>query len=156
MCKTTHFPMFVDMKNKIVLVFGGGKIAERRVSTLYDFGADITVVSTSFTEKIEELDVNKISLSFDDWLKSYSLSDFKPFIVLACTNNSEINNRIYDLCKQSNIIVNLCDDPNKCDFYFPAIVRKDNIVIGVSSDGKCHKDVKNIAARLRNTDLKEN
>ena len=69
-------------------------------------------------------------------------------IVFACTNSAEINNEVWAECKRRGVLVNVCSDRFKCDFHFPGIVQRDNVVVGVNAGGKDHRRVKQLRARI--------
>lgn len=147
------FPMFVDLNGKKIVVYGAGKIAGRRINTLLMFGADITVVAPTCLKEIEILaKENKINL-LKRQFEAGEISDC--FFVLAATSDKEINDIIYNECEKKGILVNIASDLNKCDFHFPGIAKKDNIVIGVNAGGKNHKKAKEITVAMRNY-IKEN
>jgi len=70
--------------------------------------------------------------------------------VLAATNNKEINHKKYEKCKEDKIPVNVADDKGKSDFYFPGIVRKKGITVGVTADGKDHELAKKATRVIAN------
>lgn len=143
----SFFPMFVSIESKKIKIFGAGKISYRRICTLLDFKADITVVSPEASFDIIMLaENNKITYEKREYYKG-ECSGF--FIVIAATNDKDINSSIYDECKRNNIIVNIADCKEKCDFYFPAVIKKDDIVIGITSGGNNHSYVKKAADRIR-------
>lgn len=138
------FPLFISLENKNVLVVGAGNIAKRRIISLLDFDCNITVISDDFNPDIFKIDgINFIKRKY----QNLDCLDF--FIVLACTNDKKVNNQIYEECKHNNILVNICDCKDKCSFYFPSIIIKDDIVVGVSSSGKNHSLVKKVADKIR-------
>ena len=134
--KNKYFPLFVDLSEKQIVVIGAGNIASRRVRTLLSFADHITVVSPDATEEIAKLDAE----GRIHWIKeNYSrerLADAD--LVLACTDHPEINSDIHAACKCLGIPVNLCNDRTRCDFYFPGIVEKDNVVVGITASGSDH------------------
>ena len=73
----------------------------------------------------------------------------QSFLVIAATDDPAVNDHIVQLCHERHIPVNHAGDQNQCDFQFPAIVRKDPVVIGVNANGKDHGLVKRVAAGLR-------
>ena len=155
MDRTMRFPLFVNLGDKKIIVFGGGNIAFRRVSVLLNFGCQITVVSPEFIDGLIRLNKKTdnlflVSESFEDWEKinSEKLSEF--FIVLAATDKMEVNEIIASSARAAGALVNVCDNALNCDFYFPAIVQNEDLVIGIFGDGKRHGIVKNAAADLRN------
>lgn len=153
MAQKEYFPIFIDISQKDITVFGGGKIATRRIATLLSFGAKIKVITKTATEEIKNLaEENKILLQ----LKAYSPTDIENcFLVFAATDSDEVNNSIYDTCRKKGIIINCSHDKEKCDFYFPAVIREDDFVLGITSSGRDHFGVKKFADKIRRF-LKEN
>ncbi len=140
-----YFPMFVNLENKNVVVFGAGKIALRRVNTLINTKCNITVVAPEIL--CDFYSIKNIKIIKDVYNIKY-LKD--AFIVLAVTNDNNINNKIYLDCKENNIIVNVASDKNKCDFFFPAILFENNCTIGICGDGENHRLVKNTKNDIQN------
>lgn len=132
--KKAYFPMFIDISEKKILVIGGGSIAARRVSVLMKFTHRITVVAPYICEALLEAAYQK---EIECLTRMWKPSDIVGFdIVLAATDDREINCRVGNLCKEENILVNVADDKGKCDFYFPGIIQTDDVVIGISTAGK--------------------
>ena len=69
-------------------------------------------------------------------------------LVLACTDDPELNGEIYSVCKCLGIPVNVCSDRRKCDFYFPGIVARDNVVIGVTAGGTDHRKAREVREKI--------
>ncbi|MEG2987080.1 MAG: NAD(P)-dependent oxidoreductase, partial [Lachnospiraceae bacterium] len=70
-------------------------------------------------------------------------------IVIAATDDSGLNEVIYDLCKERKIIINVATNPQLCDFYFPAVAMQDGIIIGITGNGQNHKKVLETAKEIR-------
>lgn len=152
--KTTQFPVFINMKDRQALVFGGGKIAKRRICVLLDFGTKVRVISPKFDEQLYDIantsrNLELIEGTFEEWRDMGGFENELPFFVLACTDNHQLNKMIADYARENNVMVNVCDDASNCDFYFPAIVRKDEMVIGITGNGASHGKVSELAKRLR-------
>lgn len=82
--------------------------------------------------------------------KKYSREDiYDADLVIAATNDAQINNDIYSVCKCMGITVNVCSDKKKCDFYFPAIALKDQVVVGATASGINHKKAKAVIEQIR-------
>jgi len=147
--KNTFFPLFVDMNGKKVLIVGGGNVAERRVKILTSFGADITVISPEVTEYIERLaSSNKIRLL----KRKYENDDIiiiNPFLVIAATNNQQVNYDVMTEAKNKNILVSAADRRDECTFYFPAIAENENYIAGLVSKNGDHAGVKRMAQKIR-------
>ena len=142
-----YFPMFVDISHKKVVVVGAGTIAKRRIRTLVDFTECLTVIAPEVNPELLELQAQgKIRIL----KKQYQREDiYDADLVIAATNDHQTNEDIYSVCKCMGITVNVCSDKNKCDFYFPAIVEYDGLVIGVTSGGSDHRKVRRFSAWLR-------
>lgn len=130
------FPLFTNISEKHVVVVGAGKIAKRRILTLSKFHCHIKVIAIEALPEVVELaETGRIDLS----LKPYDSADLRGAdMALAATNNPKVNNEIYDQCKEVAIMVNVANDKEKSDFYFPGIIRKDGLTIGVTAEGKNH------------------
>lgn len=82
--------------------------------------------------------------------KTYEREDlYDASLVIAATNDHKINQDIYAACKCLGIPVNVCQDRDRCDFYFPGLAMQDNLVVGVSTSGQEKKRQKGIAGRLQ-------
>lgn len=112
-----YFPLYVDLSDKNVVVVGGGTIATRRVKALLLFTRNITVIAPKMTADLWELGkLGKIQIQ----PRPVKKSDFSmAYMVLAVTNNRELNEEIYHACKEEGIYVNVASDKDLCDFYFP-------------------------------------
>lgn len=126
-----YFPMFIELQNAPVLVVGGGKVALRKVKKLLPYGADITVVAPKMEKELEELsEVVKIHREFDS---SDLLSC--PTMVIAATDQKEVNEQIAYRCKEQDIPVNVADDVENCSFLFPSLVKKGKLSAGICTGG---------------------
>lgn len=138
------YPIYIDLKNKKCLVIGGGKVAERKIDNLLYYGASVMVVSPRVEENIRTW--------ADKGLIELHGREFKPqdleesFIVFVATDDEQINGRVSGLCRERGIMVNAVDDPPHCDFYVPSIVRRNSLVLAISTGGKSPA----FARRLRN------
>jgi len=135
-----YFPIFIDLSEKKVVVFGGGTIAARRIKTLLSFVGKMTVVAPEITEELQELqrqgDIEWVQeLYHSSWMEGADM-------VIAATNRREVNQQIKADCQRMEketgrqILVSVIDDRDLCDFYFPSVVQSEDIVIGINSGGK--------------------
>lgn len=145
---STYFPLFFDLQGRNVRVFGGGTIATRRVQVLLEFGANVRVVSPEMTEELKKLAVQEERL-FLDYRRYDSGELAKGDIVLAATDDEYVDAEIYEECRQKQILINVASDKEKCDFYFPALIREGNLVIGVTAGGEDHRKVAEAAKKIR-------
>jgi siroheme synthase-like protein len=125
------FPFFADISKAHCLVVGGGRVAARKVEKLVPFGVNITVVAPTVSDEISQYEsVTVISREFSkEYLQS---ADF----VISATDDEKISEEIFKLCAEKNIPVNTVDDPEKCTFFFPALVSREDVTIGISTSGK--------------------
>ncbi len=131
------FPIFLDIKGKKIFVYGAGKIASRRVASLLVFGPSVTVCAPKASEAIQRAAEDKKLV----WLKEVYHPGSIPkdaWMILAATNDPFINEEICRECRKKHILVNVCSDQTLCDFQFPGIVAKGDLVIGVNAGGKDH------------------
>jgi len=144
--KSGYFPIFINLNKFHCLIVGGGKVAYRKALSLLDFNANITVISPKFCKPLIELaSADKIKIIN----KSYSKEIIKNFkIVICATNNEEINKTIYRDCVKEDILINVVDAPAMCDFIMPANIKRGDLTISVSSQGKAPFYVKVIKKKL--------
>jgi precorrin-2 dehydrogenase/sirohydrochlorin ferrochelatase len=128
------FPIFVNLTGKSCLVIGGGQVAERKVHDLLNYDANIRVISPEAGENIRQW----FSQGLIDWqAREFITSDLDHiFMVFVATNDIVVNRGIVGQCRQRGILVNAVDDPPNCDFYVPAVVRRNSLVVGISTEGK--------------------
>ncbi|MCS7284897.1 MAG: bifunctional precorrin-2 dehydrogenase/sirohydrochlorin ferrochelatase [Hydrogenobacter thermophilus] len=129
-----HFPAFISLEGKKVVVVGGGVVAERKIEKLLPFKPSIRVISPAFTAGIEKLRrEGKVSVV----KRKFMLPDIRDaFMVIVAVDNIKLQKRIYEYCKKRRILCNAVDSPDFCTFIFPALVIRGDIVIGISTSGK--------------------
>ena len=143
---TVFFPLFVDLGDKRAVFVGGGTIALRRIRTLLPFVGELVVYAPEFSPELEHMAYDG-AIILEHRLYDESVLDGAD-IVFACTNSNEINDMVWEACKRRGILVNVCSDRNKCDFYFPGVAQNGNMVVGVSAGGKDHRRVRQLKARI--------
>ena len=129
-----YYPACLDITGKRCLVAGGGKIAERKVNSLLKCGAEVSVVSPDLTRRLKELNSKgKIKFLKGKFKEKY-LKDI--FLVIGATDNSNVNFKVYESANKKNILVNIVDSPELCNFIVPSVVERDNLTIAISTGGK--------------------
>ena len=122
----TLFPFFEDIDGKRFVVIGGGRVAKGKVRRLLPFTDKITVIC-------ENTDIDFVPVIRRSFRESDILSgDY----IIAATDSEETNARIFELCKKHEKPVNTVDDPEKCTFLFPSLIKRGNLVVGISTTGK--------------------
>lgn len=135
--------MFIDFKvnGKKVVAVGGGSEGYRKIQSFLDSTAEITVVSSEFSENIKAIaEQGKIRLEQIQIIDGKSFVEHlhpKPDILLAVTDNPELNMQLVKEAKNVGCIVYCVTDPSVCDFSFPAVARiGEDIKIAISTGGK--------------------
>ena len=149
---TMRFPLFIELEGKSAAVIGGGTIGTRRACALAEYGAAVTVIAPEISEPLREL-VQKGQIR---WKRKQAEADDLEGAVLAVTaaDDREVNHRAVLWCRERGIPVNAADRKEECDFYFPGLARKDEIIVGVCAGGKDHKKAKTVTEAIRSL-LKE-
>lgn len=127
------FPLFVDLRGKTCIVVGGGEVASRKVEILLRFEANLSIIAPEVSSLIMELgNQGKINIL----RKEYSEQDIDgAFLVVAATSSPEVNESIFKDAKKRNIPLNIVDDPEKCTFIFPSVIKRGDLTIGISTSG---------------------
>ena len=133
------FPLFVNLKNKKVLVIGGGKVAFKKISKIMEYEADITVIAENIAEeKLLELknlkieNNRKIGNNKDEIKKLVK----EYFLVIAATDNEELNENMAEICDSKGILINNVSSKTKMNSMFGGIVKNDEFQIAISTSGK--------------------
>src|SRR5918996_3210057 len=128
-----YYPVFLEMKERRCVVIGGGAVAQRKVAGLLAAGADVTVISPVITEELRSLIGRRAIAHLARIYKKGDLADYA--IAFVATDDPEINAAVSSDSRSLNIWVNVADDPAHCDFILPAIVRRGELTVAVSSGG---------------------
>ncbi len=148
-----YFPLFIDLSGKTALLVGGGPVAERKMETLLAFGANIRLVSPAVTPGIRERVLSGAATLF---ARPYRPNDLDGAVLaVTATDDPAVNEQVYRDAVCRKIPVNSADDRAHCTFFFPAIVKRGDVVAGISTGG----DAPALAGRIRkrvNTLLPEN
>jgi len=129
-----YYPVHLNIENRNVLVVGGGGVGTRKVKMLLECGARVSVVSVESSRELREL---AESGDIDLEQRSYRSEDLNGmFLVIGATNDMKLNRRISNDAEQLNTLCNIADRPEVCNFILPSIVRREDLVITVSTSGK--------------------
>lgn len=142
-CDASMFPIFLKLEGWRCLVIGAGAVAEGKIRGLLDAGATVQVVAPKAVFQIRRWD-------FEGKL-SWKPREFDPrdldgvSIVIAATNSRKVNAQIFQEAKLRKVLCNAVDDPENCDFYYPAVVNRGDLQIAISTNGRSPA----LAQRLR-------
>lgn len=128
-----YYPVMLDLGGRSCLVVGGGSVAERKVNTLLQSGAVVTVVSPECTAPLSRLaGAGRIVWKREE----FSPSDIRDsLLVIAATDNPDVNQAVFQAASQAGCLVNVVDDPRQCNFIVPSVIERGDLLIAVSTSG---------------------
>ncbi len=143
-----YYPVLLDIRGKKCIVIGGGTVAERKVTSLLNAHAKVSVVSPELTGTLSKMAVEKKIYYIDDNFKEEYFEG--AFLIIGATDNPETNLRIFRAATNKNILVNIVDSPDECNFIVPSVVEQGDLLIAVSTGGKSPAFAKKIRKELEN------
>lgn len=129
-----YYPVFIDIEKRNCVVIGGGEVAERKVERLLAGRANVMVVARNLTSYLESLVNNGTIHHIQDEYKDIHIKG--AFIVIGATDSDDVHKRIYRETREKGILVNIVDDPEKCDFIVPSVMQQGDLSIAISTGGK--------------------
>ena len=129
-----EYPVNLRLEGRRCMVVGGGSVAERKVESLLQAGALVTVISPDLTPVLKD----RVVRAEIEWSqRGFAAGDLADaFIVIGATNDSEVNRAVAAEARQRGALVNIVDTPALCDFTVPAQVQRGDLVLTVSTNGK--------------------
>jgi precorrin-2 dehydrogenase/sirohydrochlorin ferrochelatase len=129
----TKFPIFLNLTGKRAVVIGAGAVAARKVISLLEAGARVTVVA----EHIDDAIKTKCNQPNAEIIEAKYSKDYLvgATLAFAATNDAKTNEQIYKDCQQLEVLCNTVDNPTLCDFFTPAVVKRDDLQIAISTNG---------------------
>jgi precorrin-2 dehydrogenase/sirohydrochlorin ferrochelatase len=131
----SKYPIFLELQGKLAVVIGAGSVAARKAKTLVATGANVKVVARTFEPVFKELcEGLPLEMVQSDYSKEH-LHD--AFLVIAATNDNDLNTQIFEDCQELKALCNVVDVPPLCNFYVPAVIQRGDLQIAISTNGKC-------------------
>lgn len=146
------FPIFLKLQNFHTLLVGGGNVGLEKLEAMLNNSpqAKITIIADRVLEDIQELIVNYPQVKL--YQRKFENTDLDGVeLVILATDNFELHQYIRSLCKERGILVNVADTPDLCDFYLGSIVKKGNLKIAISTNGKSPTVAKRIKQVLNDS-----
>ena len=129
-----YYPINLDIQDRHCLVVGGGSVGTRKVSSLLACGARVAVVSPQASEGLQKL-ARSGSITLNE--RCYRAADLDDmFLVIGATDDEALNRQISKDAEKRNILCNIADRPDVCNFILPSIVRRGDLVVTISTSGK--------------------
>ena len=131
---TNLFPMFMKLAGKQCLVVGAGKVGEPKIGGIIDTGARIHVVAIAASDQVREwAEAGKIDLE----VRVFTSADLDgKFLAVVATASRSLNELVYREAQQRGVLCNVVDVPDLCDFFYPAVVRRGDLQIAISTAGQ--------------------
>ncbi|HMR18276.1 MAG TPA: bifunctional precorrin-2 dehydrogenase/sirohydrochlorin ferrochelatase [Sphingobacterium sp.] len=133
----TLFPIYVKMDQIHTLVVGGGPVGLEKLEAIFRNSpyARVDIVAEQAGKELKIFIQDKATVRLSERL--FEVRDLdKVDLVIMATNNPTFNQEVQQLCKERNILLNVADKPDLCDFYLGSVVQKGNLKIGISTNGK--------------------
>lgn len=131
----SKYPIYLELGGKRAVVIGAGQVALRKTLSLMEYGARVVIVAKEIDEAFVKFSNNKqVEMIKAKYSKEYLTG---AIIAIAATNNHKLNEQIYKDCQELEILCNVVDEPEFCDFFVPAVVKRGDLQIAVSTDGNC-------------------
>lgn len=126
------YPINLKIDDMKITIIGGGKVAYRKCMNFLAFNKKVTVISKDFMVEFDQIKdcIHMINDTYDEkYIKD-------SFVVIAATNNKEINREIGIYCREHGKLVNVVDDANLSNFTVPSYVKRGDLLLSVSTGGK--------------------
>ena len=141
-----YYPIHLEIKNRNCLIVGGGAVGTRKVNTLLECGAHVTVISPDPTPHLARL-ASERSITLKK--RAYRSDDLTGmFLVIGATDDETLNRQISEDAERAKILCNIADRPEVCNFILPSIVRRGDLVITISTSGKSPALAKHVRQKL--------
>ena len=127
------YPIFLELSGRRAVVIGGGGVGVRKAQALLASGARLVVVAERIDDMMKALCTGiKAQVVKSRYSKEYLAG---AVLAIAATSDHELNRRIYRDCQELEILCNVVDEPELCDFFVPAVVRRGNLQIAIGTGG---------------------
>jgi siroheme synthase-like protein len=142
------YPIFIDMSRRRCVVIGGGAVAQRRIKGLLAAGAAVTVVSPLITDALGDLVAQG---ALRHVARVYQAGDLAGCqLAFVATGDSEVNQAVVSEAQLRGVWINSADDPENCDFILPAVVRRGELSIAISTGGASPATTRAVREELEN------
>jgi uroporphyrin-III C-methyltransferase/precorrin-2 dehydrogenase/sirohydrochlorin ferrochelatase len=139
-------PVFFDIKGKPCAVIGGGAVAARKVAMLLNSGGKVTVVAPELCSTLKQQAESGAIFHIQSRFAPEHLNE--AIIVIAATDNREVNKQVSEVAKAHRLPVNVVDDPDFCSFIMPSVIDRSPVIVAVSTGGSSPVLARLLRARL--------
>lgn len=130
------FPLFIKMDGRKVMVIGGGSVALRKIRILTDYGADIRIISGEVRNELKMMaEAGRLEWQKENLTEKHLSELDEAFLVICASNDETVNAMAANYCQRRHILVDCAKPGEVSDCVFPSVVRRGNVVIGISTSG---------------------
>ncbi len=141
-----RYPIFLTLSEKSVVIIGGGAVAGRKAQPILAAGANLTVVARKIDDAVTEAcKGTDTKLLERDYCKEHLRG---AVLAIAATSDNELNKQIYEDCQGLGVLCNVVDEPDFCDFFVPAVVKRGDLQIAISTEGDCPAYARHLRKKL--------
>lgn len=126
------YSIYFDLKNKTAIVIGGGPVALRKIKGLLAADAKVICIAPEISKEIKKI---KNVTIYNEKFTLEHLEKYNPIILINASGNKEVDSMVSQQIKNKNILYNSVDNPDACNFYVPAAIKKKDLMISVSTGG---------------------
>jgi len=143
------YPIYLELSGRRVVIIGAGAVAVRKAQALLAAGARLVIVAEHVNDMLTALcQGTNAKLIKSRYSKDYLVG---AMLAIAATNNRQLNKQIYKDCQELEILCNVVDEPQLCDFFVPAVVKRGDLQIAVDTEGKCPAYAGHLRKKLERT-----
>jgi precorrin-2 dehydrogenase/sirohydrochlorin ferrochelatase len=130
-----RYPIFLNLEGRRVVVIGAGAVGARKAQSLAEAGARVVVVAPQVDPIFDDLaGMANVEIIQTRYSKEYLVG---AVLAIAATDDVMLNRQIYADCQKLDVLCNVVDVPELCDFYVPAVVQRGSLQIAIGTDGNC-------------------
>jgi siroheme synthase-like protein len=143
-----YYPIYMELRQRRCVVLGGGAVAQRRITGLLAAGADVTAISPTITDALSKL---VAAGALRHIARPYEAGDLAGYdLAFIATDDFVVNQAVFSEARVRGVWLNAADDPENCDFILPAVVRRGELSVAISTGGTSPAATRVIRDELEN------
>ena len=149
----SYYPVFLDLRGRECVIIGGGEVSEHKLGNLLDCGAQITIISPQVTPGIRA----RAEKGEVVWkARPYQAGDLKgAFIAIAATDDNKVNRAVTEEAREEKVLLNVADVTHLCMFIAPAIVKRGEVTVAISTGGASPALARRLREQLQKSEVLE-
>ena len=128
-----YYPVYLDLKDRMCVIVGGGEVAERKIAPLLECGAEVRMISPEVTDEVQRM-AQTGAIQWEQ--REYREGDLSgAFLAIAATDDNSVNLRIVREAEDGRVLLNVADVTHLCTFIAPAVVKRGDVTVAISTGG---------------------